>query len=101
VITTDEPPMNEVAGDSAYYLPRLKSGADLDAWSAGAAHLLRRVLGENALERERRTLAGQRWARRFDCDRAIDAYLAIYERVLDQRALPVEIEPSLGQGTRL
>jgi glycosyltransferase involved in cell wall biosynthesis len=99
VITTDEPPMNEVAGAAACYLPRLKRGAQIDAWAAQGAEMLCNVLAEDGAERTQRMQAGQSWARRFDHGRAIDAYLAIYRKVLDLRPAPAPVETSLGQGT--
>lgn len=101
VITTDEPPMNEVAGTAARYLPRLKSTDDLHAWAAHGATVLRELLAEDAAERARRMQAGQAWARRFDGDKAIEGYLAIYTRVLDMNLAQSGIEPTLGHGTGL
>ncbi len=99
VISTDEPPMNEVAGAAACFLPRLKSGADMNAWAAHGADVLRKVLAEDDDARAQRVQSGQLWARRFDRDRAIDAYLAIYRNVLELRPMQREIEPSLDQGS--
>jgi glycosyltransferase involved in cell wall biosynthesis len=83
VITTDEPPMTEVAGAAAFYLPRLQFGGDIDAWAAHGASVLREALREPANDRARRTEGGRMWAGRFDAARATEAYLAIYERVLN------------------
>ena len=82
VITTNEPPMSEVAGDAAFYLPRLRYGEDVDAWASHGASVLRTLLSESADARLRRTERGRVWARAFDADGAIQAYLAIYDRVL-------------------
>jgi glycosyltransferase involved in cell wall biosynthesis len=83
VVTTDEPPMNEVAGDAAMYLPRLRLGDDLDAWAAHGARVLIGLLGESDAERQRRSARGRLWAGRFGADRAIEDYLRIYQRILD------------------
>ncbi len=99
VITTDEPPMNEVAGPAARYLPRLKSQADLDAWSVRGAAVLREILGEDEPARERRMRTGQQWASRFGAERAIEAYLAIYARVLESGQPQAGIETTLDHGT--
>jgi len=82
VITTNEPPMNEVAGDAALYLPRLQYGEDVDAWAARGAQVLQQLLAEPDDERLRRSQRGRTWAKQFDADRSIDAYLKIYERIL-------------------
>jgi hypothetical protein len=99
VITTDEAPMNEIAGAAAYYLPRLKPADSMAAWAANGAAVLRGVLAEPPAERARRFEAGQAWAQRFDPDRTIDAYLAIYAKVLESSAPQPQSAPSLGQGT--
>jgi glycosyltransferase involved in cell wall biosynthesis len=83
VITTDEPPMTEVAGPAAVYLPRLMSAADLEAWSIPAAQSLHDLLAEDAAAQSRRKGAGVNWVRRFDAEKAIEQYLAIYQRILD------------------
>ena len=82
VITTQEPPMTEVAGDAALYIPRLHAGQDIDAWAEHGAATLMKLLSETGEAREHRTARGISWANRFDAERATDAYLAIYQQVL-------------------
>jgi len=82
VFTTDEAPMNEVGGDAATYLPRLRHADDSNAWAAAAAQVLIAMLNRPAAERERRAASGVQWAQRFSADAAIDHYLSHYERVL-------------------
>lgn len=93
VITTDEPPMNEVAGDAAEYLPRLRSDTDIDAWAVQGAGVLRTLLDLDPVLRAERVERGRAWVKRFDADRAIDGYLGVYDRVLDAQVL----EPRLKQ----
>jgi glycosyltransferase involved in cell wall biosynthesis len=83
VITTDEPPMNEVGGPAAVYLPRLLPSTDIEDWSLQGANALRKMLGESACEQVRRKELGISWAKRFDAERTIEQYLAIYQRILD------------------
>jgi glycosyltransferase involved in cell wall biosynthesis len=82
VITTDEAPMNEVAGAAACYLPRLAAPTDLEAWARHGATVLQGLLAESPAAKAQRREAGRTRAKRFDQSAAIDAYLAIYERVL-------------------
>jgi glycosyltransferase involved in cell wall biosynthesis len=82
VITTDEAPMNEIAGPAARYLPRLQSGGDLNAWASNGALVLRELLSSAADELAKTVDLGMSWAQRFTADSAIDGYLAIYERVV-------------------
>jgi len=86
VITTAEPPMNEVGGDVALYLPRLRDAQDMPDWSAAGAAVLQGLLNEDATRRQQRVTAALDRAARFSADGAIEAYLRIYERVLqDER----------------
>jgi glycosyltransferase involved in cell wall biosynthesis len=83
VITTDDAPMTEVAGPAAVYLPRLMSPADLNAWSIPGAKALEILLAEDAAAQSRRKDAACNWALRFDAERAIEQYLAVYQRIID------------------
>jgi len=83
VITTDEPPMNEVAGRAARYIPRLTPRVDLDAWAAHGAQVLEDVLALSAEERQRAVQRGRAWVQQFDPAAAITRYLEIYQRVMD------------------
>jgi glycosyltransferase involved in cell wall biosynthesis len=82
VITTDEAPMNEVAGAAACYLPRLAAPTDIEPWARHGAVALQGLLSESPAGKAQRREAGLAWAKRFDQNATIDAYLAIYERVL-------------------
>jgi len=82
VITTDEAPMNEIGGDAAVYLPRLKMGDDLRAWSAHGAAVLRDLLSLPLEQQQQRFERGRAWANKFDPDVSIKEYLAIYDKIL-------------------
>ena len=84
VITTGEPPMTEVGGDAATYLPRLGHGDDVLAWATAGAQTLTRVLNRSSAERNCAALAGRAQAARFDAENAIESYLTVYRRVLSQ-----------------
>jgi glycosyltransferase involved in cell wall biosynthesis len=83
VITTDAPPMNEVAGQSARYLPRLQPG-DIETWADQGAKVLMELLTLSDPERSELAERGIAWAKSFNADTAIDQYLAIYRQVLDR-----------------
>ena len=82
VVTTGEAPMTEVGGDVAHYLPRLTALSELDAWAERGAVLVEALLDRDAAARSSDRAAGLAWARQFDPQRAVDAYLRIYEHVL-------------------
>jgi glycosyltransferase involved in cell wall biosynthesis len=83
VITTDEPPMNEIAGTAARYIPRLLPGADIHAWALHGATVLREVLALSAAQRQEVVERGRDWFKRFETASAIARYLEIYQRILD------------------
>lgn len=100
VITTNEPPMSEVAGDAAFYLPRLQYGEDIDIWGARGAAVLKEMLSESPENRMRRSERGRTWAKTFAADRAIDAYLAIYHKILNPESGRSASDLVLDQGGR-
>jgi glycosyltransferase involved in cell wall biosynthesis len=82
VITTDQAPMNEIAGEAALYLPRLKYAEDLRAWSAHGAKVLRDLLAESPLQQQDRSERGRAWANKFDPNVSIQKYLSVYDKIL-------------------
>jgi glycosyltransferase involved in cell wall biosynthesis len=81
VITTDEPPMNEIAGSDARYLPRLRIGDDVGAWAAHGASVLCEVLAASESEKKQGAERRRAWMKRFSAEAAIESYLAVYQRV--------------------
>jgi len=82
VITTDEPPMNEVGGSVPYYLPRMHL-TNRDEWARNAAKVLECVLSSSSIAKSERSSRGIDWVRRFSLTAAIDAYEKIYLRVFE------------------
>ena len=87
VLTTAEPPMTEVGGSVATYLPRLAHGGDVAAWAERGAGVLANVLNRDPAERVRVAQAARARAKCFSVEGAIEGYLSIYRRVLE-RELP-------------
>lgn len=83
VLTTDAPPMNEIGGPMARYLPRLGAHIEPDAWARHGAALLAELAALEGPARERVAQRARAWAERFTQDAAIDGYLRVYQRVLD------------------
>jgi glycosyltransferase involved in cell wall biosynthesis len=88
VITTDEPPMNEVAGSAARYIPRLKHAADIDTWAKQGAETLKELLDLDPDERLKLVQLGCDWVKRFDGGSAITKYLEIYKRIFETESRP-------------
>lgn len=83
-LTTDEAPMSEVGGPSAFYVPRLPYGAPVGPWAEAAAETLIGMLALSGAERGHRIQQAQAWASQFNTGAAIEGYLAVYEDVLRQ-----------------
>ena len=84
VVTTGEAPMTEVGGRFAHYLPRLTQPDQTPAWAAQGAQLLLSLLSRPAAEQAAEAQASMEWAQRYDATRVTDAYLRIYQRVLEK-----------------
>jgi glycosyltransferase involved in cell wall biosynthesis len=83
VITTDEPPMNEIGGPVARYLPRLKVDDDVQVWAKHGASVLLDLLSLDESSRTDVAKNAVAWAARFDADTAIEGYLRVYQQVMD------------------
>jgi glycosyltransferase involved in cell wall biosynthesis len=83
VITTGEPPMNEVGGSVTRYLPRLQPDDDVQSWAKNGATVLDDLLNLDAAERADIVAQGVAWAQGFNADASIEGYLRIYRQVLE------------------
>ena len=81
VITSDTAPMNEFENDGIHFLPPLRFGEKIDAWANQGAAIVRDIISQRTPDSLERAKRAEMWARRFESDKAIDAYLAIYEKV--------------------
>ncbi|HEY3300719.1 MAG TPA: glycosyltransferase [Methylophilaceae bacterium] len=82
VLTTNDAPMNEIAGPSAIYIPLLKTGDDMAQWAkqgAASLHELLRLTPERRASIVEKSIA---WTTQFNADTAITAYLKMYEQAL-------------------
>ncbi|HET8870086.1 MAG TPA: glycosyltransferase, partial [Aquabacterium sp.] len=82
VLTTGEPPMNEVGGPNAAYIPRLNSGLNADTWAKQGADAIERFLrlDEHELNALRERCIN--WADRFRPGSAFKGYLQVYQEVM-------------------
>jgi glycosyltransferase involved in cell wall biosynthesis len=84
VITTAEPPMNEVGGTVARYLPRLRAKDDVQDWAKNGADVLLELLSLDEAGRASLAAEGIAWAKRFDPGAAIEGYLRVYRQVIER-----------------
>jgi len=89
VVTTGAPPMTELAGRHALYLPVCPPGSPADAqaeWAAQGAGQVQGLLARGLQQRAADAATLVDWARRFEPMRAIDGYLDIYRQILNPGA---------------
>lgn len=90
VITTDEAPMTEVAGDAGFYIPRRPNGSGSVEWARNAGLLVERIVSFSPTERDAAIQAGIANAKRFDTDQALDKIEKIYTKILDNHRSRME-----------
>lgn len=85
VITTNEAPMTEVAGDAGYYIPRRPyDKAKAQKWAADAADVVNSIIDLSYQERTTTVDLGIANSKRFDALSALDKIESIYKKTLKQ-----------------
>jgi glycosyltransferase involved in cell wall biosynthesis len=87
VVTTNEAPMTEVAGDAGFFVPRRPPGHTNHEWANLAGLMIEKIVSFSDAERESAVNAGIANAKRFDTDRALDRIEAIYLKVVEKHEL--------------
>ncbi|WP_281163509.1 glycosyltransferase family 4 protein [Pontibacter roseus] len=83
VITTDEAPMTEVAGEAGFLIPRRpESQQAISVWSLEAAKVVDQILSLPAEEREKIILLGLVNAQRFSTEQHLNQVEKIYQRIV-------------------
>jgi glycosyltransferase involved in cell wall biosynthesis len=84
VITTNEAPMTEVAGDAGFLIPRRPIEKERAiVWAQNAAKTVNRVVTLSEEEHRAVVVAGILNAKRFDPNVALDRIEAVYKRILN------------------
>jgi glycosyltransferase involved in cell wall biosynthesis len=84
VITTDEAPMNEVAADAGFLVPKQPSNTDsIGSWARNVAAILQKVINLSPSERAAVIAAGIINAKRFDTQVALNSIERIYLNILE------------------
>lgn len=85
VITTDEKPMTEVAGEAGFFIPKRPTDAALAGeWAKQAAAKVENVVNLSESERNAVVAAGVNNSKRFDTQNALDQIEKIYLRILEK-----------------
>lgn len=83
VVTTDEAPMTEVAGNAGFFIPRRPQGNRNHEWAKNAGLVIERIVGFTPVEREKAVRAGIINAMRFDTDTALNRIEDIYLKIVE------------------
>lgn len=83
VITTNEAPMTEVAGDAGFSIPKQpKELNSIKSWAEGAAQVVEKIVNFSPAKRFEAANAGVENAKRFNTDVALDQIEKIYQNIL-------------------
>lgn len=82
VLTTSEPPMTEVGGESAVYIPRIEEFKNTKSWAKHCADILNSTLSEEKKISNFQRAKRIAYAQRFDLEKTLDLYEAAYTRAL-------------------
>lgn len=83
VITTNEAPMTEVAGEAGFFIPRRPQCVEgIKNWALGAALMIDEVLWLSSMERRKVMDTSLVNAERFDRELALDKIEKIYQTIL-------------------
>lgn len=82
VVTTGEPPMNEVGGNHAIYIPRMPENEEtIPGWAVYSANILNDLFEMTEEERAEWVRSGVEFAKRFDPETALENIESIYKEV--------------------
>lgn len=84
VITSAIPPMTEVGGNAAFYIPII-STEDTESWAADAAQSLTAVLTLPSDKKDERRAAGYKQVGLFDPENALNSYEKIYLQIAQRQ----------------
>ncbi|WP_262884992.1 glycosyltransferase [Mucilaginibacter arboris] len=85
VITTDEAPMTEVAGEEGFLIPKQPQDViEVQAWAQNAAKTVEKIILLSPEERIGIVQSGLENAKRFDADLALDKIEHIYQSILQK-----------------
>jgi glycosyltransferase involved in cell wall biosynthesis len=86
VITTDEDPMKEVAGDAGFYIPKKPSDSQKrEEWKMIAAKELERVMHFSSEERKDAVVKSILRSKEFSAQGFVDSIEAIYQEILQNK----------------
>ena len=86
VVTTNEPPMNEVAGDAAILADRMpRQQSEIAHWAMSVAEKIERFMQMSEAEKIAFINKGIENAKRFDSEKALDEIEKVYRKILSSQ----------------
>lgn len=87
VITTDEAPMTEVAGNAGFLIPKQPIAKDdITIWASDSAKTVEKIVSFSEDDRQKAINAGIKNAKRFNTDLALDQIEKIYKSILSEHS---------------
>lgn len=87
VVTTDEAPMSEVAGQAGFLIPaRPFNDEEASRWALSAGKVIEKITQFNSTERQQAIQAGLGNSKRFDTKVALDRIEEIYQKIVKQHS---------------
>jgi glycosyltransferase involved in cell wall biosynthesis len=94
VVTTDEAPMTEVAGEAGFLIPRRpQGGASTAEWAKNSADVIQKIVALSPEERKMVIDTGLRNAQRFDTQNALSKIEEIYRRIVENNVVVRNDQP--------
>lgn len=84
VITTDKAPMNEVGGESCFYLPPYENEQGDEGWTGKCAIVLDEMVRLSSEDREKLILSGIENSNRFNTENSLYKIELIYSKVMQE-----------------
>lgn len=85
VVTTNEPPMTEVAGLAAFFITRRPLNSNVQSWAAEAADVINKIFSLLPAERQLAIASGIENANRFNLKNSLDRIESIYKKILENK----------------
>jgi len=83
VLTTNEPPMNEVGAKAAFYIPLFKTNGDEKEWAKESAAKVKEIIELKTPEIEKNINMGFEQIKLFDIETILDSYQDFYQNAMN------------------
>ena len=85
VMTTNAPPMSEVAGSAAFFIQPIMDNTNRQSWAEDAAKIINKIFALSSVERQSAVRAGIKNAERFSLKSALNQVEIIYKNIVERK----------------